>query len=84
LAKFTWERSHGGEIIAGAESDGRGNWSASAWLRSNTTVVVRSPKSYESRDSAFAKADALARKTFKHVCDLNVCGEWGPHYDTQK
>jgi hypothetical protein len=80
LAKFTWERSHGADIVAEAAGNGRGKWGARAWLRSNATVVVRSQKFFESRDSAFAKADALARKSFDHVCDVNICGDWGPHY----
>jgi hypothetical protein len=79
--RFTWQRAHGPDIVCEIQADGRGQWSAAVWLRSNPTVAVRTPKVSESRDSACAKADALARKTFDHVCDANVCGNWLPLSD---
>jgi hypothetical protein len=79
--KFVWQRSHGPDIVSEVQADGRGRWTASTWLRHNPTVVVRTPKASESRDSACAKADALARKTFDHTCDLKPCGAWLPFSD---
>jgi hypothetical protein len=78
MARFMWQRAHGPNVVAEIRADGRGLWKASAWLRSDPTVVVRSPKPLESRTSACAKADALARQTFDHNCDPDACGEWLP------
>jgi hypothetical protein len=75
MLKFLWRRHHGTDIIAEVRADGRGAWSATVWRQSNPTVAVRTPRQLESRKAACAKADALSRKTFDHVCDT-TCDDW--------
>jgi hypothetical protein len=72
-----WRRSHGPDIVAEiAAVDGEPPWRASVWRLSDATTVVRSQSWLEVRHSACAKADWLARTTFKHKCDLETCGKW--------
>ena len=79
MTKFTWRRSHGVDIVAEVQVDGRGLWQASAWLRSNQAASVRAKTARVSRQAACAKADELARDAFDHVCQMTTCGEWLPY-----
>ena len=78
MVKFVWRRQHGTTIVAEVRADGCGAWSTSVWLQSNTTVAVRAPKPFDSREAACAKADALTRQVFGHTCETAMCDEWVP------
>jgi hypothetical protein len=78
MASLVWQRAHGPDIVTEVAADHNGFWVARAFLRSDPTCVVRTPKPLNSIHSACAKADALARMTFIHVCDVPACGNWGP------
>lgn len=78
MTELTWRRSHGPDIVTEVATDGRGYWLASTWLIANPTVRITVRQATVARTSACAKADALARKTFDHVCDLSRCGDWLP------
>jgi hypothetical protein len=74
-----WRRRHGPHIVSQVEPiEGLGIWSASAWLTSNPTVIVRTQRPLHLLTAAHAKADALARITFDHCCDIDTCSEWLP------
>jgi hypothetical protein len=55
-----------------------GTWRPSTWLVTDPTIVVGGPAGFVLLQSAQAKADALARKTFNHKCDIDTCGVWHP------
>jgi len=76
MARFVWRREHRDGVVAEVKADGRGEWSASAHLRRNPTVVVRSPKILISLSAAWQRADLLTQRTFDHVCSPDGCGEW--------
>jgi hypothetical protein len=78
MAEFPWRRHHDPHIVAEVIPAADGVWSAVAWLQGNPTMVVRSPRRMDSRESACAKADTLARLTFEHRCQTGTCGEWLP------
>jgi hypothetical protein len=64
MAQPIWQREHGPDIVSEATTDANGFWIARAFSCSNPTAVVRTPKPLDSRHSACAKADALARRMF--------------------
>jgi hypothetical protein len=76
MAQPIWQREHGPDIVSEATTDANGFWIARAFSRSNPTAVVRTPKPLDSRHSACAKADALARRMFLHVCEVPGCRNW--------
>jgi hypothetical protein len=78
MIRIAWQRHHGTDVVAEIRGDDRDRSRASTGLRRNPTVIVRVSKPVELRSSACAKADALARKTFDHVCGLDACAEWLP------
>src|SRR4030095_10933738 len=39
-------------------------------------VVIRNKTGRPSRQAACARADALVRETFDHLCQVTTCGEW--------
>jgi hypothetical protein len=78
MTEFAWRRLHGHDIVAEATIDGCGLWSAATSRQSNPTVIVRTAKQLHSWDAACAKADALARRTFEHICEMATCGDWLP------
>lgn len=75
MSAHAWRRHHGPGVLAEIFADGRGAWGARAWLTSNPTVRVSSPRDLDTVASAQDKADLLARKTFDHRCS-GVCGYW--------
>jgi len=78
LDEFAWRRHHGPDIIAEVIVNARGCWLATAWYRTAPTVIRRAGRPRASRNSACAKADALARQTFAHSCEPGLCGVWFP------
>jgi uncharacterized membrane protein len=75
----TWRRKHGPDTVCQAKPvDGIGTWRVSAWLVSNATVAVTLPTAVKMLEFAHAKADALARNTFGHTCEVETCGQWLP------
>jgi hypothetical protein len=75
----TWRRQHGPDIVCQAEPvQGIGSWRVSIWLVSNPTVAVTLPTADMLLESAQAKADALVRNTFGHICEPETCGHWMP------
>jgi hypothetical protein len=73
----TWRRHHGQAIVAQIEPlEGIGTWQACAWLTSDPTVVVRSPRQAMGFITAQAAADHLARSTFDHTCAIHTCDDW--------
>ena len=72
-----WQRDHGSDIVARVQSSDQPNlWAAATWSRSDPTVLIEHHRVIETLSSAKAKADHLARVTFKHVCTLETCGDW--------
>ncbi len=76
LSILTWQRSHGADVVAQARTDQRGFWWPTAWRRSQPDVVIRTKTGRPSRQAACARADALVRETFSHLCQVTTCGEW--------
>ena len=76
MSILTWQRSHGADLVAEARTDQRGIWWPTAWRRSQPDVVIRTKTGRPSRQAACARADALARETFNHLCQVTTCGEW--------
>jgi hypothetical protein len=75
----TWRRQHGPDIVCQAEPvEGIGTWRASTWLVANPAVRIALPTALKRLESAQAKADALARDTFGHTCQIETCGHWLP------
>jgi hypothetical protein len=80
MVLHTWRRQHGAGIVAQVEPDlhGLGTWRAAAWSTSDPPLMVQNPRYFNAFGSAQAEADHLARKTFKHTCDIATCGVWTP------
>jgi hypothetical protein len=76
MSILTWQRSHGADIVAETRTDERGTWWPTAWRRSDPDVVLRTKAGRPSRQAACARADALVRETFNHVCQVTTCGDW--------
>jgi hypothetical protein len=76
MSILTWQRSHGADVVAQARTDQRGFWWPTAWRRSRPDVVIRTKTGRPSRQAACARADALVRETFNHLCQVTTCGEW--------
>jgi hypothetical protein len=78
MVLHTWRRQHGPHIVAQVEPDlhGLGFWRASAWSTNDPPLMAQSPRNFNAFGSAQAEADHLARKRFKHTCDIDTCGVW--------
>jgi len=77
LPVHTWRRHHGPEIVCEVEPvEALGTWRVSTWLNSDPSGAVSPPTRVYLLQSAQAKADALARRTFNHKCRLETCGDW--------
>jgi hypothetical protein len=73
----TWQRQHGPDILSQVESvEQMGTWRPSVWLVKDPAVVVSAPAGLTQLQAAQARADALARKTFNHRCNMDTCGVW--------
>ena len=74
----TWLRRHGPNIIAQAAwVPDKDLWQVSIFLVSDPAALIQTA-AVEVLHSAQAKADHLARTTFKHRCTIEDCGEWTP------
>jgi hypothetical protein len=74
-----WRRFHGTNIVTQVASiDGAGvaRLEASTWLASDPTVLMLVPRRFVDLARAQSEADAFARKSFDHWCDVSTCGEW--------
>jgi hypothetical protein len=71
-----WQRSHSEDIVAEVRANSDGQWWSSTWRRTLPATVLCAKTSRRSRQAACALADALARKTFDHTCDVTACGDW--------
>jgi hypothetical protein len=76
MTTLTWQRSHGADIVAEVRTDERGLWWPTAWRRKYPDVVIRNNTGRPRRQAACARADALVRETFDHVCQVTTCGDW--------
>jgi len=72
VAELAWRRTHEADIVAEVIPAADAVWSAAAWLQSNPIVIVRTERRMESRESACAKADALARLMTCFECRVDV------------
>lgn len=71
----TWRRHHGNELTANVFVTAPGAYLAVA-CHEPSGVLRHLPNIFRSLDSAKAAADGLVRKSFKHTCTLESCGEW--------
>ena len=74
----TWQHRHGLDIVAqAAPARARAKWEASTF-RVSTGETVMHLGTFDSLQSAQARADSIARRTFNHACGTYSCGEWLP------
>jgi hypothetical protein len=74
-----WQRRHGPDIIAqAAPIAGFATWQVSTFRLTAPTQMTRIPRAVDLLQTALARADDLARRTFHHTCAADTCGEWLP------
>jgi hypothetical protein len=71
----TWRRHHGHELAANVIVQGTDSYAVFA-LHEPSGVVRREWRTFARLDSAKAAADDLVRRSFKHTCTVESCGEW--------
>jgi len=75
MAIQTWRRHHGHTLVATVIGRTPETYAVAVWDEASGTVH-RLQKELQRLHSAKAAADDLIRRTFRHTCTLEACGQW--------
>lgn len=70
-----WRRFHNHQFVANVLLDDGTAYVVAVWHDASGSVR-KLERTYQRLQSAQAAADDLVRRTFKHSCSMEHCGDW--------